>query len=193
MYDSCPEPPPRWYKKQPEYSPETGEWKCPECGSVLVPREGKYGKFYGCSKFPECRYTSDAKTIDTSEMAKPKTPEKPKYDKLHPPKLKPCPFCGGEGIYIIGAMEGRYTWHVSCTKCHATCGYKLDRSQCDAGKDWNTRYVAGPENSGNNDVESGWVPMYPKFHDSSPDYNTNLDPICHEPEFEGVGAPHWGI
>ncbi len=31
--------------------------ECPECGSPLVIRWGRYGKFIGCSNFPECRYT----------------------------------------------------------------------------------------------------------------------------------------
>ncbi len=31
--------------------------KCPKCGSELKERTGKYGKFLGCTKFPECRYT----------------------------------------------------------------------------------------------------------------------------------------
>lgn len=30
---------------------------CPECGSRLVLREGKYGRFYGCSNYPKCTYT----------------------------------------------------------------------------------------------------------------------------------------
>jgi len=33
------------------------EKKCPKCGSPLLIRIGKYGEFYACSKFPECRYT----------------------------------------------------------------------------------------------------------------------------------------
>lgn len=31
--------------------------QCPECGGDLVLRNGKYGPFYGCSNFPDCRYT----------------------------------------------------------------------------------------------------------------------------------------
>lgn len=31
--------------------------KCPKCGSPLVVRMSKYGKFYGCSNFPDCKYT----------------------------------------------------------------------------------------------------------------------------------------
>lgn len=32
---------------------------CPRCGGKLVERNGKYGKFYGCSNFPECRFTKN--------------------------------------------------------------------------------------------------------------------------------------
>ncbi len=30
---------------------------CPDCGSPLVYREGRYGRFIGCSTFPKCRFT----------------------------------------------------------------------------------------------------------------------------------------
>lgn len=30
---------------------------CPNCSSVMILRTGRYGKFYGCSKFPYCRGT----------------------------------------------------------------------------------------------------------------------------------------
>ncbi len=30
---------------------------CSKCGSVMVERFGRFGKFYACSKFPECKYT----------------------------------------------------------------------------------------------------------------------------------------
>ena len=39
-------------KKAPE---ETGE-TCPECGSPLVIRTGKFGKFTACSNYPTCKY-----------------------------------------------------------------------------------------------------------------------------------------
>lgn len=31
---------------------------CPRCGGALVVRDGRYGKFYGCSSYPNCRYTA---------------------------------------------------------------------------------------------------------------------------------------
>ena len=30
---------------------------CPRCGGRLVLREGKYGRFYGCEKYPHCKFT----------------------------------------------------------------------------------------------------------------------------------------
>lgn len=39
-------------KKAPEKTGET----CPECGSDLVVRSGKYGEFIACSNYPTCKY-----------------------------------------------------------------------------------------------------------------------------------------
>ena len=39
-------------RKAPE---ETGE-NCPNCGSPLVKRKGKYGEFVACSNYPTCKY-----------------------------------------------------------------------------------------------------------------------------------------
>jgi len=30
--------------------------KCPRCGGRLVPRNGRFGQFYGCSNYPNCKY-----------------------------------------------------------------------------------------------------------------------------------------
>jgi len=37
---------------------ETTDKICPECGKPLLIRLGRYGKFYACSGFPECKYTA---------------------------------------------------------------------------------------------------------------------------------------
>lgn len=33
--------------------------KCPKCGNILKRRNGKYGEFWGCSGYPDCRYTEN--------------------------------------------------------------------------------------------------------------------------------------
>ncbi|XOB41164.1 MAG: type I DNA topoisomerase [Candidatus Nealsonbacteria bacterium] len=35
--------------------------KCPNCGSPVVIKLGRYGKFYACSNFPKCKYTKSLK------------------------------------------------------------------------------------------------------------------------------------
>ena len=35
-----------------------GKRKCPKCGSGMTRRSGKYGSFYGCSRYPGCKGTS---------------------------------------------------------------------------------------------------------------------------------------
>lgn len=37
------------------------EQSCPVCGGVLMLRKGKFGMFYGCSGYPACRYTRNAR------------------------------------------------------------------------------------------------------------------------------------
>ncbi len=39
---------------------ETSEERiCPRCGEILKKRTGKFGEFYGCGGFPNCRYTEN--------------------------------------------------------------------------------------------------------------------------------------
>lgn len=33
---------------------------CPDCGSSMVLRDSKYGPFYGCSEYPNCKATHGA-------------------------------------------------------------------------------------------------------------------------------------
>jgi len=41
---------------------EFRNWKirnniCPRCGGTIIERKGKYGRFYGCSNYPNCKFT----------------------------------------------------------------------------------------------------------------------------------------
>ncbi len=57
---------------------------CPECGSPLIVRWGRYGKFIGCQNYPTCRYTE------------------PWLDKIG----VTCPQCGGD-LVIKRTRKGR--------------------------------------------------------------------------------------
>jgi hypothetical protein len=45
----------KYHEEQTKTAISSG--KCPECGGNLVLREGAYGRFYGCSNYPNCKYT----------------------------------------------------------------------------------------------------------------------------------------
>ncbi len=43
--------------EQPEKKQELAPFKCELCGSDMVLRSGRYGSFYACVKYPECKFT----------------------------------------------------------------------------------------------------------------------------------------
>ncbi len=68
---------------------ETGEM-CPECGSPLVVRKGKYGEFVACSNYPTCKYI--------------------KKDKAEETVLMDCPVCGKGQIVERKTKKGKTFW-----------------------------------------------------------------------------------
>ena len=92
---------------------ETGE-TCPECGSPLVKRKGKYGEFVACSNYPTCKYIQkeeaeiveicDCPNCDGKIVEKKSRKGKVFYGCNHYPKCKTaywdkpidkkCPECG---------------------------------------------------------------------------------------------------
>jgi len=40
--------------------------KCKECNSDMVLKESKFGKFYGCSSYPNCSFTQNVKTTENA-------------------------------------------------------------------------------------------------------------------------------
>ena len=44
---------------------------CPECGSFLVKRKSRYGRFfYGCSTFPKCKHIENIPYVKKSDQEK---------------------------------------------------------------------------------------------------------------------------
>jgi len=74
------------------------KWKCPKCGSSMIIKLGKGGKFMSCSKYPDC---DGARMIDGSELAGPKETG------------EMCPECK-EGKLV--EREGKYGLFISCSR-----------------------------------------------------------------------------
>lgn len=45
------------YNDKHHYESAIEQGKCPWCGGTLVKRNGKYSSFYGCSNYPQCKFT----------------------------------------------------------------------------------------------------------------------------------------
>lgn len=46
--------------------------KCPECGKILLIRQGRYGDFMACSGYPKCKFTKDLPGEESAAAAKEK-------------------------------------------------------------------------------------------------------------------------
>ena len=44
--------------------------KCPECDGEMVSRTGKYGVFWGCKDFPNCKGTRDSQGRSKADREK---------------------------------------------------------------------------------------------------------------------------
>ncbi len=55
---------------------------CPKCGSLLVVKNGKFGKFYGCSNYPNCNYTESIPVGKCPKCSSPLYIKEGKYGKF---------------------------------------------------------------------------------------------------------------
>ena len=46
------------YAAKQNYNDKVALGVCPRCGGKIVLRNGRYGSFYGCQNYPQCRWTS---------------------------------------------------------------------------------------------------------------------------------------
>ncbi len=86
-----------------DLSADQGEEYCENCGRPMVLKRGRFGPFYACSGYPECKTTRRL----TQEERKPDVP----LD-------EPCPQCGKQLVI----RHGRYGEFVACSN-YPTCKY----------------------------------------------------------------------
>lgn len=93
-------------KKEAEKTGET----CPECGSDLVIRNGRYGKFTACSNYPTCKYIKKEERVVEF--------------------LADCPKCDGK---IVAKRTRKGKFFYGCTnypKCDFASWYKPTGEKC---------------------------------------------------------------
>lgn len=80
--------------------------KCPKCNSLMVLREGKFGKFYGCSNYPTCKGTRSY-TAEKVVKEKEKSPSKYQLDVFSHIMNKP-----GRNLVVEAVAGSGKTWTV---------------------------------------------------------------------------------
>ena len=103
--------------------------KCPDCGSELLLRKGRYGEFIACSNFPKCKYSRNvAKDSEKSTELGVTTVAKPKRELK---KLDvPCPKCGGEIVERF-SRRGKFYGCANYPKCDFISSYEPVVQKCD--------------------------------------------------------------
>ncbi|TAL49490.1 type I DNA topoisomerase [Patescibacteria group bacterium] len=87
------------------------KWKCPKCGSGMVIKLGRTGKFLSCERFPECH---GARTIDGEALDGPKDTG------------EVCPECG-KGTLV--ERDGKFGRFIACSR-YPRCKYvKRDEAE----------------------------------------------------------------
>jgi DNA topoisomerase I len=82
---------------------ELPDEKCPECGKPLAVRWNRFGRFVGCSGYPECKFT---RSMDDEDRPEPE------------PTGESCPECGGD----LMQRTGRFGPFIGCEN-HPTCRF----------------------------------------------------------------------
>jgi DNA topoisomerase-1 len=98
---------------------ETSE-SCPECeDGVLLVREGRRGKFLGCSNYPSCRYTRDYEDEEVvGEASEELASSNGDADTSNAIPVA-CPDCGG-GMSIRSGRRGRFLGCMNYPECKGT-------------------------------------------------------------------------
>jgi DNA topoisomerase I len=115
---------------------------CPKCSSTLFLREGKYGKFIGCSQYPKCKFIESAEKTEDTGIKCPQcmqanlTQKKSRrYGKIfygcsrypdctyaiwNPPINEPCPKCDWPFL----TLKETKRWGKEKVCAQKECGYK---------------------------------------------------------------------
>ncbi len=93
--------------------------ECPECGAPMELREGKYGKFYGCTRFPDCKGAHgahpDGRPLGTPADSETKQWRMKAHDAF-------------DALWKSGDMERNEAYDWLCEQM------ELDREDCHIGK-----------------------------------------------------------
>jgi DNA topoisomerase-1 len=115
---------------------ETTDELCPKCGSGMVVKRGRFGKFLACSRYPECNHTQGMSTgVLCPEDGGKIVERRSRFGKVfyscanypnckfavwYKPVPRPCPQCGAP--FLTEKYSKKTGPYIACYK--KECGYK---------------------------------------------------------------------
>ncbi len=115
---------------------ETTDEKCPKCGSPMMIKRGRFGKFLACSRYPECKYTQGMSTgVLCPEDGGKLVERRSRFGKMfyscanypeckfaiwNKPLTRPCPKCGAP--FLVEKYSKKTGVTIGCMK--KECDYK---------------------------------------------------------------------
>ncbi len=116
-----------WYRyflfRYADVGDEVPDKVCPICHNKLIEREGKFGKFWGCSGYPSCKYLYNPDKPSASATP-PVSQEEAELE-----QLLYCPVCARKGIQrLVVKRKSKKTGEpfygcTSWTPSNSGCGY----------------------------------------------------------------------
>ena len=99
-----------------ETLPEPGTLHCPQCGSTMELKRGRFGPFFSCTNFPKCKFNSNLR----GEAKKQAEELLPAPDRPKPiPTDIPCDECG-KPMLIRQGRRGKFLGCSDYPKCKST-------------------------------------------------------------------------
>jgi DNA topoisomerase-1 len=89
---------------------EVADENCPQCGAPMVVRDGRYGPFLACRRYPECRTSKPLPQAQTENVS--------------PVEAPACPECGSPMVLRNGRF-GRFFACPRYPECRGTAPMKL--------------------------------------------------------------------
>lgn len=122
--------------RQAEQSYQQTDQQCEKCGSPMVIKSGRYGKFLACARYPECKYTKPLATgikcpKDGGDIVEKRSKRGKQFwscmnyprctfASWYKPVARHCPQCGAEFLFEKRNKNGDLIFF-----CHKKeCGYK---------------------------------------------------------------------
>jgi ssDNA-binding Zn-finger/Zn-ribbon topoisomerase 1 len=100
-----------------EALPEPGTLRCPECGSTMELKRGRFGPFFSCINFPKCRFNANLRG-EAKKRAEEQLPAPPPRPKPVPTSIL-CDECG-QPMVIRTGRRVRFLGCSAYPKCKGT-------------------------------------------------------------------------